>query len=303
MNIMCYCYDQMADFEVTLLLTRLRQVGCAVQTVGDCAGWVMGQSGLCYRVDVTVEQAEQEAMPDAIVLPGGPINPTQYAICPLLCRMEQEHRLIAAICFAPQFLARAGLLERHDYTTSCSASKMAQLGYEDFFPRQRMRMQRVVEDGAVITAQGYAFVDFAEAVCRYLHVADEQQLRTWFAPVKETETALTVHDYQRQAMRTLNPMLSRHDVLINGVMGLCGESGEAIDVVKKHLAQGHPLDRDALVKELGDVAWYLAETAEALGVPLEDVLQQNLDKLKKRYPAGFSSERSRFRGSSDEEKG
>jgi NTP pyrophosphatase (non-canonical NTP hydrolase) len=75
-------------------------------------------------------------------------------------------------------------------------------------------------------------------------------------------------------------------------MGLCGESGEAIDVVKKHLAQGHELDREALVKELGDIAWYLAETAYALDVKLEDVLQGNIDKLKKRYPEGFDSSRS-----------
>ena len=103
---------------------------------------------------------------------------------------------------------------------------------------------------------------------------------------------MTVNEYQRQALRTLNPALDRRDVLINGVMGLCGEAGEAIDIVKKHLAQGHELDREGLIKELGDVAWYLAETAWALDVPLEAVLQRNLDKLRARYPEGFDSERS-----------
>ena len=75
-------------------------------------------------------------------------------------------------------------------------------------------------------------------------------------------------------------------------MGLCGESGEAIDLVKKHLAQGHELDKERLAKELGDIAWYLAETAMAIGYPLEDILQMNIDKLKKRYPEGFAVERS-----------
>ncbi len=103
---------------------------------------------------------------------------------------------------------------------------------------------------------------------------------------------MTINEYQKQAMTTLNPQLDKKDVLINGVMGLCGESGEAIDIVKKWLAQGHELDRDKLVKELGDIAWYLAETAYALGVPLEDVLQGNIDKLKKRYPEGFDSQNS-----------
>ena len=103
---------------------------------------------------------------------------------------------------------------------------------------------------------------------------------------------MTINEYQNLAMRTLNPALGRKDVLINGVMGLCGESGEAIDIVKKHLAQGHELNREALIKELGDVAWYLAETAYALDVPLEEVLQRNIDKLKARYPQGFETEKS-----------
>lgn len=103
---------------------------------------------------------------------------------------------------------------------------------------------------------------------------------------------MTVNEYQRLAMKTLNPELNKKDILINGVMGLCGESGEAIDIVKKHLAQGHELDREKLIKELGDVAWYLAETASALDVELEDVLARNIEKLKQRYPEGFDQEKS-----------
>ena len=103
---------------------------------------------------------------------------------------------------------------------------------------------------------------------------------------------MTINEYQKLAMTTLNPELSRKDVLINGVMGLCGEAGEAIDIVKKHLAQNHPLDKEHLLEELGDIAWYLAETAYALDSDLESVLQANIDKLKKRYPEGFDTERS-----------
>lgn len=68
---------------------------------------------------------------------------------------------------------------------------------------------------------------------------------------------MQVNEYQKAAMATLNPALDKKDVLINSVMGLCGESGEAIDIVKKWLMQGHELDREHLVRELGDVAWYL----------------------------------------------
>ena len=109
---------------------------------------------------------------------------------------------------------------------------------------------------------------------------------------EDLEETMTINEYQTLAMTTLNPELSKKDVLINGVMGLCGESGEAIDIVKKWLAQGHELDKEKLAKELGDIAWYLAETAYALELPLEDILQANIDKLKKRYPEGFDSQRS-----------
>ena len=110
---------------------------------------------------------------------------------------------------------------------------------------------------------------------------------------------MTANEYQKLAMRTLNPQLDKKDFLINGVMGLCGEAGEAIDIVKKHLAQGHELDREHLIRELGDIAWYLAETAEALDVSLEEVLERNIEKLKKRYPQGFSSEHSKCRCEED----
>ena len=99
---------------------------------------------------------------------------------------------------------------------------------------------------------------------------------------------MTINEYQELAMTTLNKDLSERDVLINGVMGLCGESGEAIDLVKKWLSQGHELDKDKLIKEIGDVAWYIAEIATALGVTLEEVLAKNIEKLKARYPDGFT---------------
>lgn len=103
---------------------------------------------------------------------------------------------------------------------------------------------------------------------------------------------MTINEYQELAMTTLNKELGKTDILINGVMGLCGESGEAIDIVKKYLAQGHELDKEHLIDELGDIAWYIAETATVLGVDLEEVLTRNINKLKKRYPDGFDSEKS-----------
>lgn len=103
---------------------------------------------------------------------------------------------------------------------------------------------------------------------------------------------MEINEYQKLAMVTLNKNLDKKEILTNSVMGLCGESGEACDIVKKHLFHGHELDRESLIKELGDVAWYLAEAAIALDINLDEVFERNIEKLKKRYPEGFSEERS-----------
>lgn len=54
-----------------------------------------------------------------------------------------------------------------------------------------------------------------------------------------------------------------------------------------------------MIKELGDVAWYWAEAATALDIPLEQIMQGNIEKLKSRYPLGFEKERSEGRSNGD----
>ena len=98
---------------------------------------------------------------------------------------------------------------------------------------------------------------------------------------------MTINEYQELAMTTLNPELNKKDVLINSVMGLCGESGEAIDIVKKWLAQGHELDKERLKKELGDIAWYLAEAATVLDFTLEEIPQDIFSLIYQYFPEEF----------------
>ncbi|MDQ5828208.1 MAG: nucleoside triphosphate pyrophosphohydrolase family protein, partial [Chloroflexota bacterium] len=71
-------------------------------------------------------------------------------------------------------------------------------------------------------------------------------------------------------------------------LGLAGEAGECSEAIKKHVFHGHPLDRDAMRDELGDVLWYLAMLADACGLRLDDIAAHNVGKLRARYPAGFS---------------
>jgi NTP pyrophosphatase (non-canonical NTP hydrolase) len=115
---------------------------------------------------------------------------------------------------------------------------------------------------------------------------------------------MTPNEYQRNAMRTASGISTScpENLLLQGVMGMSGESGEALDIVKKIMFQGHELNeatKEHLIRELGDVLWYVATTAEALNVPLETVMQTNIDKLRARYPMAFDSERSQHREEGD----
>lgn len=102
---------------------------------------------------------------------------------------------------------------------------------------------------------------------------------------------MTGNEYQKLALRTLAD-LSKTQQLTDGVMGLNGEAGECADALKKHLFQGHDLNIEKFALELGDIAWYLAVTANAIGYDLDTIFHMNIEKLKKRYPNGFDSERS-----------
>ena len=107
------------------------------------------------------------------------------------------------------------------------------------------------------------------------------------------------NEYQRLAMRTSNSALTTTEHLINGALGLAGEAGEVADLVKKRFMQGHSLDREHLAKELGDVCWYIAETATALGYSMEAIMEPNIEKLRKRYPSTFDAQRSQHRAEGD----
>lgn len=103
---------------------------------------------------------------------------------------------------------------------------------------------------------------------------------------------MAANEYQRLALRTEAPGRERRQRLLNAALGLCGEAGEFADGLKKAEFHHHALDADELRKELGDVLWYVALACDALGLKLGDVMGENIEKLRRRYPDGFSSERS-----------
>jgi NTP pyrophosphatase (non-canonical NTP hydrolase) len=101
-------------------------------------------------------------------------------------------------------------------------------------------------------------------------------------------------DYQRQAARTLKPNRSFEDNLADYALGL-SEAGELQNKLKKYLYHGHLLDKAEIKEELGDLLWYMAAIATTLDIDLTDVATENIEKLKKRYPNGYSDKDSRER--------
>ena len=111
---------------------------------------------------------------------------------------------------------------------------------------------------------------------------------------------MTINEYQTAALRTAQTdKLTARELLLNSALGLCGESGEVADLLKKYHFQGHNLDLDHVAKEFGDVAWYLAVGAYAIGFDLESIFRMNKEKLEARYPDGFTADRSLHRAEND----
>lgn len=111
---------------------------------------------------------------------------------------------------------------------------------------------------------------------------------------------MTKEEYEKCVSRTMARPQDRTGLAWDQAifaLGLAGEAGEVADLLKKTVGHGHPLDRAKLVKELGDVAWYLTAIALAHGIGLDEIMSENDRKLRERYPEGFNCEASMKRTS------
>lgn len=127
---------------------------------------------------------------------------------------------------------------------------------------------------------------------------------------KQKGKTMDLKEYQKLAMRT-NDGGCRHRLkkalyysyhsnydfggVVNACLGLSGEVGELNDMVKKSVFHGHALEESAVKKELGDILWYVALFCDSFGFDIEEIATMNIDKLKERYPEGFSEYASQHR--------
>ena len=117
-------------------------------------------------------------------------------------------------------------------------------------------------------------------------------------------------EYVKEAMRTND---GRHDErltrvcrynpetaqVLNGCLGLAGEAGEFLEMVKKAIFHETQIEKSRLKKELGDLMWYVALICHAFGWDLDEIMEMNIEKLKARYPDGFDTEKSAHRKEGD----
>lgn len=181
-KILCFYYDQFADFEITLACHKFRQVGQReIVGVAYRHEVVQSESGLRFMPDATVQEAMALEDVEALLIPGGPIQPPEAGILELIQAGHARGWIIAAICNGPHYLARAGLLGTHAYTTTCTPESAKRAGITDPFPRQNYREERVVADRQLVTAKGRAFVDFSMSLFERLGIyTDEaERLRLW----------------------------------------------------------------------------------------------------------------------------
>jgi putative intracellular protease/amidase len=185
-NVLCFISADMADFEVTLALQILKNIGQrAVIPVGYDLTPVVSQSGFTHLPQLSLEQAMELKDVEALIIPGGPIRPQGAELTRLLQQLDRERKLLAAICFGPQYLGRAGVLDIRRFTTSCAEETIHSLGVSDPYPRQNYVEARMVRDGHVITAKGSAFVDFAFAIadCLGVYVDKPGEMEAFYADI------------------------------------------------------------------------------------------------------------------------
>lgn len=117
---------------------------------------------------------------------------------------------------------------------------------------------------------------------------------------------MNASEYQELAMRTndgkatwrLSNLTAKGEYtgeVLNACLGLSGEVGEFNDMIKKWIFHEKDLDVNELEKELGDVIWYVAMCCDVFGWDMSEVMEKNIEKLKKRYPDGFDVVRANNR--------
>ena len=180
------------------------------------------------------------------------------------------------------------LAERENEITRLRAYNIAQRnGYDEALAKDKIAQRKGYDEAL---AKDKAYYDKGLATNKALY---EQRLLEQQQQQQPPQQAAFII-YQGQAARTASKEQGPMRLAVSG-LGITGEAGEVADLLKKMLGHGHPPDIHKITKELGDVLWYISDIATTLGISLSEVARVNIEKLRERYPEGFSEEASRNR--------
>jgi NTP pyrophosphatase (non-canonical NTP hydrolase) len=106
--------------------------------------------------------------------------------------------------------------------------------------------------------------------------------------IDEERGSMNSTAYQEQTERTVAPCQTVEERLTLAALGMAGETGEVVDLVKKHLFNHKEVNVEKIKDECGDVLWYMSILLNTLGLTFEDVMQGNIEKLRRRHTNGFT---------------
>ncbi len=173
-KILCFVYNEMADFEMTLATHLLGMFGKEIALIAYEKEVITSKPGVTYFPGMTVQEALSLEEVDGILIPGGWNRILKDELKELLLKLHSEGKLLASICAGPEYFAKAGILKDYKYTTTLTEEFLKQQGLEDSFPRENYVKEAVVRDRNLITAVGNAFVDFGvELACYFEYIKSE----------------------------------------------------------------------------------------------------------------------------------
>lgn len=185
---LCFLYDTMADFEVTLTCSMIDGFeGMELTSIAYDRNLKEGMSRLKYTPDMTVKEALDLDDVECLIIPGGMERVLKDELKDLIQKLDKEGKLICAICAAPEFLAKSGVLENHKYTTTLDEEYFKANKIKDSFPRNNYVEEKVVRDGNVITAKGKSYVDFTAEIGEAFGAFEDDEDKSAFAKAYKGE--------------------------------------------------------------------------------------------------------------------
>jgi len=173
-KVLCFIYDDFADFEIVLACMPLyHSEDYSIEFIAYEDSPIKSWGGFTIIPDKKVSEVSETNDIEGIIFPGGNGRIVKPELTKLVNQLNEEKKLLAAICAGPEFLAKMGLLNGVKYTTSEPPEIYEENNEIDPFPRDTFIEKRVVQDGNIITAQGYAFIDFALEIWDWLDLYEK----------------------------------------------------------------------------------------------------------------------------------